>query len=334
MNKIDNQELFIIFQTINLIMINLKNILISILFLTFIIPEIHAQSVGVSPPFLNLGEIQPGTSKIATFQIVTASEEVSLVQLGKAKGSIDFLRKGEYNYALMNYSEQDILPWIEFISNPVEMTKIEDLSKTKAGGTIKGAKEINFIIKVPKDAEPGYHMGIITLTPLNIQTNKLVVIQAIVPLTFIFKVPGKAVRDAKIFEVSTNGYYNGNLILDIFFQNTGTVTFSILPVEVKIFDKKNNFIDEFTSYTVYVKPGEMKHISALWEKKDVELGNYNAEVKIDYMSGYALKKSNIELYSPQQIPPARVVEKEFVFPWWVVIVLVIVVIVAYMYYRG
>jgi hypothetical protein len=314
-------------------MFSLRQILILALFLIFIIPGINAQSVGVSPPVLNLGEIQPGTSKIVTFYVVTVSEEVLLVRLGKTKGNIDMLKKEEYKNVITNYSEQDILPWIEFISNPVELTKNEETSKTKAGSTIKGAREVNFILKVPKDAEPGYHMGVITLDPLIPQTGRPITIKAVVPFTFIFKIPGKAIRDGKIFEVSSGGYYNYDLIIDIFFQNTGTVTISTLPIEIKIFDKKNNLIDSLSSRIVYVKPGEMMHLTANWDVKDVELGIYNARVKIDYITGYAFKESTIEVYEKPQMIPARIVEKEFAFPWWVVVIIGLIVIIAYIYYK-
>jgi hypothetical protein len=299
-----------------------------------IIPGINAQSVGVSPHVPYLGEIQPGTSKIVKFYILTVSDEVLLVKLGKSKGNMDLLKRDEYKYALMNYSEQDILPWIEFINNPVELTKSEEKSKTKAGSAIKGAREVDFIINVPKDAEHGYHMGVITLDPLSPEAGRAITIKAIVPFTFIFKVPGKALRDGKIFEVSSGGYYNDRLTIDIFFQNTGTVTISILPAEIRISDKKNNFIDSLSSPVVYIKPGEMKHLTTPWDVKDVELGIYNAEVKIDYITGYAFKKSTIELYKKPQISPARIVEKEFVFPWWIVVIVALIVIIAYIYYKS
>jgi len=315
-------------------MSNLKLVLISTLFLTLLIQETHAQSVGVSPPFLDLGEIQPGKSRIVKFNVVTVSDEVSLVQLGKAKVNTDRFKKDEYKNLRMNYSEQDILPWIEFIKNPVDLAKTEEIPKTKAGSMIKSAKEVTFIVNVPKDAEPGYHMGMITLDPLVPKTGRTITIKAIVPFTFVFKVPGKAIRDGKIFEVSSGSYYSGGIILDIFFQNTGTVTISTLPIEIKIFDKKNNPIDSFSSEVFSIKPGEMKHMTALWNLKNVEFGIYDAEVKIDYISGYAFKRSTIEVYEKPQIIPARIVEKEFVFPWWVVVIVVLVVIIAYIYYKS
>jgi hypothetical protein len=177
-------------------------------------------------------------------------------------------------------------------------------------------------------------MGVITLDPLTPKAGRTIAIKAIVPFTFIFKVPGKALRDGKIFEVSSGGYYNDRLNIDIFFQNTGTVTISTLPAEIKISDKKNNPIDGLSSTVVYIKPGEMKHLTAPWDVTDVELGIYNAEVKIDYITGYALKKSTIELYKKPQISPARIVEKEFVFPGWVVVIVALIVIIAYIYYKS
>jgi hypothetical protein len=312
-------------------MFKIKCLFIAI-FLTLFVPVIHAQSVGVSPPVLDLGELKPGTSKIATFYLITISKEVSLVQLTKVKGNIDFLMKDEYKNKLLNYSEENILPWIEFINNPVELKKTDNSLKTKTGANIRGAREVNFIINVPKNAEPGYHMGMINLNPLTSESGKMFTIKAVVPLTFIFKVPGKAVRDGRILEVSSGSYSSNGLILDIFFQNTGTVSMNALPVEIKIFDKNGNLIETVYSPYAYTKPGELKHITAFWDVKDVEYGQYKVNATIDYSSGHVFKESTIEVYERPEMPLARVVEKEFVFPWWVLVIL-IVVIGAYIYYK-
>jgi len=312
-------------------MINRKCLSI-VFFFTLFIAGVHAQSVGVSPPILDLGEIKPGESKIATFYIVTISEEVSLVQLTKVKGNLDFFNKNEYRDKLFNYSEENILSWIEFINNPVEVKKTDDSLKTKTGTRIRGAKEVNFIVHISKNAEPGYHMAIINLNPLSAEPGKMFTIKAIAPLTFIFKVPGKAIREGRILEVSSGSYYNNGLILDIFFQNTGTVSMSALPAEIKIFGKNSSLIGIVNSPYVYTKPGELKHISALWDVKNVEYGKYNVNATINYFSGHTSKESTIEVYERPELPPARVVEKEFIFPWWVFVIL-IVIILAYIYYK-
>jgi hypothetical protein len=303
-----------------------------VIFLTLFVQGIHAQSVGVSPPVLDLGEIRPGESKIATFYVITISEGISLVQLTKEKANIDFLKKNEYKDKLLNYSEEDILPWIEFINNLVELKKTDNSLKTKTGSSIRGAKEVNFIINVPKNAEPGYHMGMINLNPITSESGKMFTIKAIAPLTFIFKIPGKAIREGRIFEVSSGSYSNNGLILDIFFQNTGTVSMNALPAEIKIFGKNGNSIWTVYSSYAYTRPGELKHITALWDVKGVEYGKYNANATIDYSSGYAFKESTIEVYERPEMPLPRVVEKGFVFPWWVLIIL-IVIIAAYIYYK-
>jgi len=312
-------------------MINFKCLLI-VIFLTLFMPRIHAQSVGVSPPFLDLGEIQPGTTKIATFYLITISEQVSLVHLSKVKGNLDFLMKDEHKAKLFNYSEEDILPWIEFINNPVELKKTDETLKTTTGARITGAREINFIINVPKNAEPGYHMGMVNFNPLAAESGKMFAIKAVTPLTFIFKVPGKAVREGRILDVSSGSYYNNGLLIDIFFENTGTVSMMIAPADIKIFDKNNNLIGTATSNYVYVKPGELKHMVAFWDVKDVEYGKYKVIANLDYISGYASKESTVEVYEKPEMPPARVVEKEFIFPWWVFVIL-IVIIAAYIYYK-
>ncbi|MDI6826314.1 MAG: hypothetical protein QMD36_03950 [Candidatus Aenigmarchaeota archaeon] len=312
-------------------MVNRKCLFIAI-FLTFSMTGIYAQSIGVSPPFLDLGEIQPGESKIATFYLVTVSENVSLVQLIKTKSNIDFLMKDEYKDKLSNYSEEDILPWIEFINNPVELKKTEGTLKTRTVTKIRGAKEVNFIVNVPRDAEPGYHMGMITFDPLAPESGRMFTIKAIVPLIFIFKVPGKAIREGRILEVSSGSYYNNGLILDIFFQNTGTVSMMASPADIKIFDSKKNLIGTALSNFIYTKPGELKHLTAFWDMKDVEFGKYNVTVKIHYTTGYASKESTIEVYEKPEILPAKVVEKEIIFSWWVFVILVIIIL-AYVYYK-
>jgi hypothetical protein len=279
-----------------------------------------------------MGEIQPGTSKIGTFYLITVSEEVSLVRLTKVKGNMDFLKKDEQKDKLMNYSEEDILPWIDFINNPVELKKTDDSLKTKTGTKIRGAKEVNFVVNVPKKAEPGYHMGMINLNPLTTESGKMFAIKAVVPLTFMFRVSGKAVREGKILEVSSSGYYNDRVMIDLFFQNTGTVSMMASPASIRVFDKKGNFIGNAISNNIYTKPGELKHVTALLDAKNLEYGEYNVTADIEYSSGHASKESTIEVYEKPEIPPARVVEKEFVFPWWIFVIL-IVIIVAYIYYK-
>jgi hypothetical protein len=82
----------------------------------------------------------------------------------------------------------------------------------------------------------------------------------------------------------------------------------------------------------YVEPGETKKLIAFWPIVDVEGKRYNATAEIDYVTGTAFKKSVVEVYRPL-VPVPKVVEKEFVLPWWMFAVLMVTIIVAYSMYR-
>jgi len=315
----------------------MQKIIFFVLIISFflIIPEYHAQlEVGVSPLLLDLGEVEPGTSKIARFYLVTSSQEKFFVYMTSTKDDIRIFKNTKYKEFVNNYSEEDVSSWVEFLSNPVELKEPEESQSTKAGVPIAGAREIIFILKVPDDADPGYHSGIINLNPVgSVEAPSMITIKAVVPLKFVFKVPGKPIREGKILEISSGKYgIDGRLYVNVYFQNTGTVTMGVGPGTVDILDERGSFGSLFTNFA-YVKPGETTILSGFWFPKDIELGKYNATASIDYFTGYAFKKSVIDVYKPPTPPVGKVVEEEFVFPWWVlVIIFIVVVIIALLYY--
>jgi hypothetical protein len=147
---------------------------------------------------------------------------------------------------------------------------------------------------------------------------------------FVFKVPGRSVREGRILEISTGAYYDDRLSLEVFFQNTGSVTIKPKSSVVQLFyDEKSQEV--LYASVDYVKPGETKKFTAIMPAKNVKEGKYNVTAEVDYVTGKAFKASMVELYKPL-VPIVKVVEKEFVFPWWVIIVLLIFII-AYFYYK-
>jgi len=300
-----------------------------------IIPEYHAQlTVGVSPPLLDLGELEPGTSRIARFYLVTSSEEKFFVYMNPTKGGISTLMTSKYKDFVYNYSEEDISSWVEFLSNPVELKEPKERQITKAGVPIAGAREIIFILKIPDDAEPGYHWGTINLNPTTFEgAPSMITIKAVAPLKFIFKVPGKAIREGKILEISSGNYgVDGRLMVNVYFQNTGTVTMGVGPGSVNVFDERGSVGSLRTNFN-YIKPGETATFYGFWFPEDIELGKYDATAKIDYVTGSAFKQSFIDVYKRPTLPVGKVVEEEFIFPWWVVVIIfIVVVIIALIYY--
>ena len=298
-----------------------------------ILPEYYAQlTVGVSPPILDLGELEPGTSKIARFYLVTSSKEKFFVYMNPTKDDISTFAT-RYKDFVNNYSEEDVSSWVEFLSNPVELREIQEGENTKAGVAIAGAREIIFILKIPKNAEPGYHSGMINLNPTTFKgAPSMITIKAVVPLKFIFKIPGKAIREGKILEISSGNYMDDKLYANVYFQNTGTVTMGVGPGRVNILDERGSLGSLSTNFA-YVKPGETIKFFGFWFPEDIELGKYNATAKIDYFTDSAFKQSVIDVYKRPTPPVGKVIEKEFVFPWWAIVLLfIIIVIIALIYY--
>jgi hypothetical protein len=298
-----------------------------------ILPKLHAQlTVGVSPPILDLGELEPGTSKIARFYLVTSSKEKFFVYMNPTKDDLSSFAT-QYKDFVNNYSEEDVSSWVEFLSNPVELKETPEGQNTKAGVPIAGAREIIFILKIPKNAEPGYHSNVINLNPTNFKgAPSMIAIKAVVPLKFIFKIPGKAIREGKIMEISSGNYVDDKLYANVYFQNTGTVTMGVGPGSVNIFDERG-LLDSASLNFDYVKPGKTTTFFGFWFPKDIKLGKYDATAKINYFTGSASKQSIIDVYKRPTVPVGKVTEKEFVFPWWAIVLLFIVVaIIALIYY--
>lgn len=293
---------------------------------------VNAQiTVGVSPPIIDLGEIEKGETKIARFNVITSSEDTLIVRLEATRGKADFFTGNYVNY-IHNYSEEDIKPWIEFLSNPVELRPA-----SIQGTTIKNIREATFLVSVPEDAEPGYHNGYVMLDPrITEDVNKQVTIKTVVPLTILFKVPGDPVREGKIYDITLRGYSRDTAYFDIFFHNTGSVTMLVKTGKIEIFDIFNNSVGSVLIPSGYVEPGQIKTFNALWDINDTFIpGTYRLEAEMDYSSGKAEKISYIQLYEKPSLPAPRIVEKkeEGISIWLVLLILLLVIGVVYWWYK-
>lgn len=304
-----------------------KRFIITILFLSlFSISYVYAQlTIGVSPHILDFGNINPDSSKIARFKAISSSGEVILTYLIPMDGRLDWFKTSDYKNYASNFSEQSISPWVEFINNPVEVERTE-------GGTIKGASEVMFILNVPEDVEPGYHMGMINLDPVGPAKRAMFNIKAVVPLIFIFRVPGDAIRDARIIDVVPGDYSDGNLNLKMFVQNTGTVTLQSFKGTIDVFDKDDGKIFTLSRGGNSIKPGEIDSLNILWPVRDVEEGVYDVTATFDYSTGLVSKNTTIEV-TKIPLPVPRVVKEVYVFPWWVLLVVMIIFVIAYLIYK-
>jgi len=281
-------------------------------------------TVGVSPPVLDLGEINRGETKIGKFNIITSTQSTLIVRLEAARGKADFFTPSNYWQYLSNYSEEDTKTWISFVSNPVE------LEPTNIPGTsIKSAREVTFFLSVPEDAEAGYHTAYIMLDPKSAQqSTKPISIRTVFPLTILFKVPGQAIRDGKIYDTTFLGVSSDTTYFNTVFQNTGTVTMMITSGKIRIYNSSDEVAVADLPST-YVKPGEIKNIRSLVNRA-LPPGEYRLQTIVYFSSGYAEKNSTISITEKPLI--AKPIEKQR-FPWWIIIIILVMLLAYYWYKR-
>jgi len=292
-------------------------------------------SVGISPSILDAGEIERGSSKILSFYVVTVSEEELLVQLSTMEGKLDFFDRLDYKNLVFNYSEEECSSWVEFLRNPIEIIPTGETLETVGGGIIRGWTEVNFIINVPEDADPGYHN--VMISPLPFVTTEYgermgIAIRTVIDMPILFQVPGTAIRKGNILDVSSGNYAGNKLEINTFFENTGTVTVSAKAESIKIYDKYGRLVETLRSNLDYVKPGETIALKSYLDVKDLDLGEYDVIANISYSTGYASKESTIIIYEKPAVVEPVPSEELPEFPLWLLIILVIIII-TYMIYR-
>jgi hypothetical protein len=279
--------------------------------------------VGVSPPVLKLGEIERGTTKIVKFYLVTPSSEPLLVSLQSEKGNLDFFARDEYKNILFNYSEEEVGAWVEFLKNPVELAPSNETLQTK-GGVIKGWREISFLLNVPKNAEPGYHLIRINpypSVPSEVLGQAGARVVAITSLSVLFNVPGEARREGLILDVVPGNYVGNRLEINTYFKNTGSVTISATAAQTIL--KNGEAIATLSSSTELVKPNETKILKTLLPLDGISFGDYNVSTSVGYTTGLAQKNSTITISPPAPLaplvpPPA--------FPYWIIMLIIIIAI--------
>jgi len=276
--------------------------------------------VGVSPPVLNLGEIERGTTKIVKFYLVTPSSEPLLVSLQSEKGNLDFFARDEYKNILFNYSEEEVTAWVEFLKNHVELTPSNETLQTK-GGVIKGWREISFLLNVPKNAEPGYHLIRINpypSVPSEVLGQAGARVVAITSLSVLFNVPGEARREGLILDVVPGNYVGNRLEINTYFKNTGSVTISAKATQTIL--KNGEAIATLSSSTELVKPNETKILKTLLSLDGISFGDYDVITSVSYTTGLSQKNSTITISPPAPLAPSPA------FPYWIIILIIIIAI--------
>jgi hypothetical protein len=307
-------------------------IVFSILF-SIISFSVQSFVVGVSPGLINLGDVEKGSTKLVDFYITTPSEETILVKLETENGNLDFFSRSGYKDFVYNYSEEGAAGWVKVINNPVEIKPSND-TLAATGGLIRGREKISFILDIPKDAEPGYHVISVKPTPSapseTIGTVGSQVV-AITGITVVFNIPGEAIRKGLILDMETGNYVGNRLEIKTYFQNTGTTTISARATQ-RIYNESGDVIAEIYSGKGSVKPKGIITFITYMPTNGLDLGNYNAYTVVDYATGKSEKSSTIKLTAPPPTALAAKPEEASLMPL-IIIFVIIVIIVSIIIYR-
>jgi len=296
--------------------------LVLIVFLALFQPVLAVDfTIGVSPGVIDLGEVGRGDTKIVKFFLVTPSSEPLLVYLEAENGNLDFFSRDQYKQLVFNYSEEATVNWAEFLSNPIELKPANETLKTGAG-EIRGWREISFLLNLPKNAEPGYHLLKIKPSPyvpseVIGQAGARVV--AVTSVSVLFKVTGDAKREGIILDVTKGKVIGDRLEINTYFKNTGSVTISAKAFQSIFEDGKP--IENLTSPLQFVKPGETAILKTYLNLGKVSPGNFDVLTTVSYTTGSTSKNSTLVI---EAIPTIE--KPKEIFPWWIIILILIVLI--------
>lgn len=199
-------------------------------------------------------------------------------------------------------------------------------------GDVRGNRPINFILRIPSNAEPGWHSIQITPTPSTPQSlGSGANLVATVSVTVLFNVPGPSFRQGIILDIARRPSGGQFLDLDIYFQNTGTLTIST-GAESSVLDPQGNVLSTTQSSRELVQPGEMVPLRARMEAPGS--GEISVRAIASYVTGFATKEGPISIRAAEPGPePAPSQEAPAPAPILPVAIGIIIVCLALLYYK-
>lgn len=298
----------------------MRKILVFVMFLLFFSTvEAQKYTIGVSPSFIDLGTLQRGESKIVKFYVVSPSNEEILVSMKEEPGNPDFLIP-KYSDRLANFSEEDASKWIVYFSNPIVLKPQETPLETQVG-KIRTWREVSLMIKVPLNAEPGYHLVSVEPRPqVSQQPGGQIGIGLIslAKVNIFFKIDGTAVRDGEIVEILTEGNK-----VKVYFKNKGTVTMRVRSYGQIFFE---NSSISFSTSSIDLKPNELGELIGYIDQPIK--GEYEGRVVVDFLSGEKEKTTTLIF----DYLPEKKVEEINLLPLLLFLVLIIASVIVWRYF--
>lgn len=255
---------------------------------------VHAQTAGqgleISPPLLDL-KADPGQTLQTQIRIRNVTKETLVV---KAQYE-DFVASGEDGQPkiLLNPDEKSPYSIKDWLSAPASTTLAPEERKT-----------MDVTIKVPKDAGPGGHYGVVrfTGTPPELADTG-VSLSASVGTLVLVNVSGNVTQSAKIAELFTsqngkkrNLFEYGPVGITTRVQNTGNIHFQPKgTVQVTNMFGKNVYVGQLNSDNRNVLPGSIRKFEQTMDKKML-FGRYTVRADVVYGSDNQITSQSISFW--------------------------------------
>lgn len=252
-----------------------------------------SQSTGTRPGFQNIGAVPAGQTQIVNFYLTSSGYDSPYAVSVSAEEPLSsrMMDPVESPVELEEYSEEPIASWMDFTQGQFTVDPNNATTYVLPNGdTIEAEGRIRMYLRVPSNAEPGWHAGAISISP---QTDSAGTgfgsqVQAVTQPTFAFRVPGNAERRLEV--VDARGIRTGedSARIDIRVANRGSVTTSISGAEISVYNRETGqrVADTVLGYHLF-EPRRSEVISTTIRSGSIEQGSYQMNGSIDYWSSEA-----------------------------------------------
>jgi len=264
---------------------NIRNLILLTVLLLVVIQPASAATVGVSPGFIDYGDVEKGDSQEITFYITTNIEEEFELN-PEYSPSTKFVDNGN-GISMENVSEQDISNWISFSQNTYTIDpSTSETYRLPDGSSVNAEGSISMEVDIPPNAEPGYKIGEIELNPSITGEGDGAgarVFGQTVP-GFAFRVPGTVNRDISISDIQAVRIGEDQVQIIYQLRNTGTVTTRFTGGKATVRGNSQN-LGRINIGPATLTPGEYAEVDSTWRSDRVEGGEYEIEGSGDYSTG-------------------------------------------------
>lgn len=261
--------------------------------LLLFLPVATATGIGITPARLDLGTHAPGDTFYGDFNVLAAGNTSVTVDLSAGTASLERFRELDAG-APDRFSAQDCSACVTFLRGEgVIRERDRRIQDTTRWNTVR------FLVDLPRDIEPGYHVLTVTPHPSRTDASGSVSMVATPTLPVIFHVPGRAVRSGMMLGVRRGETVDATRELVSRFYNNGTVT---MAVSTRYAITGPNGSTTIPAGTKRVAPGETASFTAAARKQRVNGSTVTAIA--DYGTGTARATAPFDRAEPGPVQPA------------------------------